>query len=277
MPESPTGWKSLAINLSFGTLGLGLSIFVGVYFKSPWPGLAVGLGWAILLTTIDIRLAMVRPQTDSLIQHYAKLRSEPCELFSRAAEQKYAETLNFLKDATAGRIEIHSKKGVHDILSFVLKDLQGLKRVRVTSRGELEEWGEPESWWMKKYVDDHEAAIGRGVAVERIFIVSSEADLASGKKAFQFNSELGVKVRVAFEKYIEQEDLLDADNCMLFEQDKGRIIYALRASHDKQGEFVKAEIFRDMAQLQHFSDIYARMAKVSFDIPGRSAATATQK
>jgi hypothetical protein len=274
MPESPTNWKSHAINLCLGIAGLVLSIFVGFHFKSWWPGMAVGLAWAILGLVVDIRLSMVVPETDSLIQHYARLRSEPCELFSRAAEEKYAETLNFLKGATAGRIEVHSKRGVHDVLSFVLKDLQGLKRIRVTSRGELGEWGEPESWWMKKYVEDHEAAVGRGVAVERIFIISSENDLASGKKAFQINAQLGVKVKAAFERNIEQEDLLDADNCLLFEQEKNQIIYALRASHNKEGEFVKAEIFRDKAQLAQFNQTYARIAKVSFDVPGDAAVAA---
>jgi len=145
-----------------------------------------------------------------------QLRSEPCELFSRAAEQKYIETLGFLKDASSGKLEIHSKKGVHDTLSFILRELQGVKKIAVTSQGELDEWAEPESWWMKQYVTDHQAAIARGITIERIFILSSQEELLSSKRAFDTNQDAGVTVKAAFDRKIEQEDLMDGGNCMLF-------------------------------------------------------------
>lgn len=264
LPTSQTGWRTLAINVFLGAIGVGLSIYVGFFFKSPWIGAGTALGWAIFQVVIDIRLSIVGPEKDSLISHYMQLRSEPCELFSRAAEQKYIETLGFLKDASAGKLEIHSKKGVHDALSFILRELQGLKKITVTSQGELEEWAEPESWWMKQYVADHEAAIARGIVIERIFIVSSEEELTSAKRAFDTNQDVGVAVKAAFERKIEQEDLMDGGNCMLFWAEKDRAIYALRALHNHDGEFIKAEIFRDGSRLQQFVGIYARIAKVSF-------------
>ncbi|HKP53244.1 MAG TPA: hypothetical protein VJ183_11405 [Chloroflexia bacterium] len=259
-----------------------LAVLVELFSHDLGVALFVGLASMLIGFAIDIKFSihefMVKAQ-NSTLQAYEKFRKDKCPLFSKVAQEKWSETEAFFQNLTSDVLLIEDIGRVYQILEFLFCDTDSIQEIYATSYGEMDEWTDAGSWWGENYLEIHERAANRGVRLHRIFIHATEAEMQEIVPVIDKNITRNVSVRTAVERRVSARDLAIAGNCLIFTDSHRRPIYVLQATHDKSGHFMRAEIFRDDARMDHIIQAYNGISNVSTPyrdpsqpMPGRESA-----
>jgi len=260
------GNLSLSIPVTiWGDFKTGLIVLFGTTLVS----LAVSLAWELdrsfkaQQARLEAQLAMVKSELGSkiaspLVSTYSQVIEEGCPLFQLAAVTSYQRTLSFLTTLKEGEIEIDQHAEVFHYLGFLFRECPVIRKIKAISTGEFDEWKEEESWWPKQYFGLHEAAINRGVEIERIFVVSSRQQAKAVDVVFQRNNDYHIRVKVAIQSKISPADLQVA-NCLLFYDEHDEPRYALVAYRDNHGNFQRAVIHGNPESVRRITEMYNRI------------------
>jgi hypothetical protein len=259
--------RKLLINTLTGVAGLGVSILVGIELHSTVAGLMTGFGIAILRLLVDIRLHLHQPVPIeiSFLNGYTRLRESPCELFRRAAVSRLQDTNAYFEALSGGRLAVRTQDEVFDFLKLLFCEISHVREIRMTSYGEIDEWRD---WWGRKYLEIHKIANQRGVRMERLFILKSDEEAKLAADIMHMNVAEGVAVKYTLRSKISSGDFNNANNCMLFFNRDGGLIYSLQAVHDGEGRFLSAMIYNDISHIKPLADSYGHIEAMSVRFQG---------
>ena len=114
-----------------------------------------------------------------------------CDVVRTLAESKYVDTRVFYEDLSKGRIPLTDETDVYQILDLLFCDIPVVKVIHATSYGELDEWRDGDSWWVKSYIRTQAVALKQRKHVTRIFILREGAQDVRAVEVLQANADLG--------------------------------------------------------------------------------------
>ncbi len=240
-----------------------LSVVVGLVTDNVAVAILLAIGSILIGIHVDMRINqhdfMVRSQ-GPLMQSYEHLRHDSCPLFKKVAQDKWEETEIFFKGLQSDVLYVGDVNRVYQLLEFLFCEVGSIKEIYATSYDEMDEWTDVTSWWGANYLHIHERADEAGIKLHRIFILSPDTKEEEVQHVFEENAKRHVNVRLASAHRVAIPDLDIAGNCLIFCDGHGRPLYVLQATHDKNGHFVRAEIYRDATRMSRIASAYLRIS-----------------
>lgn len=216
----------------------------------------------------DVRIAQHNQARSlpPLLPGYAELSSGKCQLFSKLADDKYAETIGYFQNLQGDYVELPTLGHAYTVLEYVFRSLDDIKYIYATSHGELDEWKEENSWWATNYRNLHLSAKQRGAVVTRIFIFPRGPEPLELTVLSEHRRRHQDIVKVAVSAQVPPSILPHAGNCMVFADARNRPIYGIRAAHEAEGMFVEAALFRDQHRVNELWDAFKRIDAISAEL-----------
>jgi hypothetical protein len=236
---------------------------VNHYSQSRWLIEIVGgaLAIAALVLEIVLRLRKHRFTPDRLTELRRKMAKKTTNpLLREAAENKYAEDLNFFEGLEKGQIILSSHAGVHRVINGLFADPNNnIATIGATSSGEITEW-RSHDWWITSYLKLHQTATQNEKAIKRTFILGPNERLEDVADVLQAVTEAGTLVSTVTWRAVSPEDFKLASNCLVFFDRDGKALYALVAEHDFEGHLFEAIFYVNMEDVQRVAAAYQRIS-----------------
>jgi hypothetical protein len=201
--------------------------------------------------------------SDPVMKLYRRLRQSKCDLVATLASSKYLDTRTFFEKLNNGAIQINDKRDLYKILRLLFCDLPAVKTICATSYGELREWRDTGSWWVKTYLAMHQLALQQRKSIRRIFILDKDEQGGGTDDVLKANRDAKVIVKTTAQESVSPEDFGQASNCLVFYDRHGKPLYCFQAFHDQGSHFTKAVLYIRYEDIESIVQAFARIEAIA--------------